>query len=260
MLTESQIDQIIGPVTGGLIAILTGVLVSYMGYRLTTNGERLKSLNLALFHLFRAHRYAEFKLQLDTEDLFETVWQQLGRSADSSDRVRSINPDIVGSVDKHLGVELESLNPNQFDVEFKLAMRELSKVEPELAYQIDLRSGWQASLDNMAAYLDSTLPPEMLEGEALSLANELKPRILKIMADAILKDLRSDLLSVARCISYWKYRAIKNMIRELSKTAKGDPSSKLVSDELMEQMNKALAEGVQAAIKTNSNAQEGGQK
>lgn len=250
MLTEAQIDKIIGPlagaVAGGSIAVLAGAFSNYLNFRLNRGGDRLKSLNLALYHLLRVHRYAECKLQGDPKLVFEKYIQALceeqGVPPEDFQRIQEDNAHIMPLIGQRYEREVEDLNPKSLEEELLQAVHELSKVEPELAHRIALRSSWQNTLKHTGEYTQAVLSNMKIGELELSLVEHFSGVQSDELKEQILKDLRQDLLSVARAIGWRKYLKIRLHIKRVKRALSVDGQVKLISKETQPSIEGALEE------------------
>jgi predicted nucleic acid-binding protein len=255
MLAETQIDTIISPlagaIAGGAIAVLAGAFTNYFNFRLNQGGDRLKSLNLALYHLLQVHRYAEFKLQGDPEFVFEeyirSLCQEHGVSSDEFDRVHKANSHVKPLIQQRYDSELEDLNPESLKGELLSAVSALAKVEPELAHIIAIRSSWQKSLDYSTEYTEAVLS-SLVVGELERSALRKFAENQKInQKEEILKDLRKDLLSVAKAIGWRKYLKIRRYIARMKRHLSMESQIRLIAEDAKSGVEETIQELVQLA-------------
>lgn len=222
MMNEAILQQIIGPLVGGGVAIIAG---GY-SFRLSQNGERQRSLNLALYHLLRVHRYAEYKLQNDPESLFDSFIQSVcedwGGAEGESEMVKKQFQSLQPLVESRYREEVDSLNPESINVELQKAIMELSKVAPELAHRIEVRSTWKDSIDSAEQYTQKVLDKVELKDHEHSIVRGVADSFSSEAKLFILECIRDDLLQVAKSIGWRKYRKIKKYVSMVAEDASAE--------------------------------------
>lgn len=209
----------------GLIGISLGSFLGGVGYYLKSRAERQHNKKVVLFHLLEIRHLVKSSFadpkEITKEYLLycESFFEKYGISGGAEAEVPQ---EIQVLIETHMSNLLEALRPTideSFTQSYEASLKDLCKTDPILAFKLNGKERVKELLNAQKEYLDkfsnsitvnSTPPINDLLSARLNTANNNA-------TESLIREINSDISSVARSCSIFTWVSCRRVTRENSK-------------------------------------------